>query len=278
MNKSSTTVIIPAFNEEAVINATLTSLLEDALPGEFEVIVVCNGCTDKTAQRARAAGGEVRVIELGRPSKTTAINTGLRLTKSPKVVLLDSDIVISTTSCRLLVNALDTPGTDAAIGHMKVNDQGCSFWVRAFYRVWSHHPYLINGKFAAAIAMTRAALDRIGELPDIIADDGYLQRMVPRSRVSVVRGVSFVANAPRKLSTLIRVRSRIHRGNRQLDQVVPLPPMENGPGLLATIMKKPSLWPDLPVYLSVVLASRVLSLTQSSRWERDVTTRQPVTE
>ena len=126
--------------------------------------------------------------------------------------------------------------------------------------------------------MTRAALDRIGELPDIIADDGYLQRMVPGNRVAVVRGVSFVANAPRKLSTLIRGRSRIHRGNRQLDQVVPQPPGENHPGLLATVMKKPSLWPDLPVYVSVVLASRALSLAQSSGWERDVTTRQPVAE
>ena len=40
-----TAIIIPAHNEAAVIVRTLTALHQDAMPGEFSVTVVCNGCT-----------------------------------------------------------------------------------------------------------------------------------------------------------------------------------------------------------------------------------------
>lgn len=281
MNRGSVAVVVPAFNEEAVIAGTLRSLLSDARPGEFDVIVVCNGCTDNTAQLARAQGRDVRVIELGKASKTAAINAGLRSVQSERVVLLDSDIRISTAACRMLVDALDDPGTDAAIGHMEIRDDGCSRLVRSFYRVWRNHPYLSSGKFAAAFAISKRALDEIGELPDIIADDSYLQRMIPRERTAVVDGVSFVARAPRELPALIRVRSRVHRGNLQLRQMThKLPAASNRArlGFVRATLRRPSLWPDVPVYVAVVVASRVLARKRKSGWERDATTRQPVTE
>jgi cellulose synthase/poly-beta-1,6-N-acetylglucosamine synthase-like glycosyltransferase len=36
-------VVIPAHNEAAVIGRCLSSILMDAEPGEFEVVVVCKG-------------------------------------------------------------------------------------------------------------------------------------------------------------------------------------------------------------------------------------------
>ena len=45
-------VVIPAHDEEAVIERCLGTLLADARAGEVEVVVVCNGCTDDTAARA----------------------------------------------------------------------------------------------------------------------------------------------------------------------------------------------------------------------------------
>lgn len=281
MNNDSTAVIIPAYNEEAVIVGTLRSLLSDARPGEFEVVVACNGCTDRTPRLARSVHRDIRVIELTEASKTAAINAGLRSVRSSKVVLLDSDIQISTAACRLLIDALDEPGTDAAIGHMEINDHDCSGLVKAFYRVWRNHPYLSNGKFAAAFAVSRNALDRIGDLPAVIADDSYLQRMIPADRVAVVDGVKFTANVPRELPTLIRVRSRVYRGNLQLDRVAPLQSSSGNKawsGFLFATLKRPSSWPDIPVYLVVAVASKLLALKGTSGWERDGTTRQPVGE
>ena len=49
-------LVIPAFNEEAVVGATVAALP----PGLFgRVIVAANGCTDRTADVARQAGAEV---------------------------------------------------------------------------------------------------------------------------------------------------------------------------------------------------------------------------
>jgi len=51
-------IIIPARNEASVIENTLRSLLASKLDRPMQVIVVANGCTDDTADRARAIAAE----------------------------------------------------------------------------------------------------------------------------------------------------------------------------------------------------------------------------
>src|SRR3954468_18969395 len=55
-------IVIPAHNEEAVIAGNLRRLLDGSKPGEFDVIVVANACTDGTAAAAAAVEG-VRVLD-----------------------------------------------------------------------------------------------------------------------------------------------------------------------------------------------------------------------
>src|SRR6266699_3852507 len=69
-------VIVPAHNEHSVISRTLKTMTARAIPGELEVIVVCNGCTDDTAAVAGNFGPPVRVIETGLAGKTLALNLG----------------------------------------------------------------------------------------------------------------------------------------------------------------------------------------------------------
>lgn len=281
MNHAPIDVIVPAYNEEEVIAGTLEHLLSDAQEGEFKVTVVCNGCRDRTAKVAREVSGNINVIELTEASKTAAINAGLRRVRSSKIVLLDSDIKISTDDCRALAEALDGAEVDAAIGHMAINDKGCARSVRAFYRVWIRHPYVRNGKFAAAFAISREAMDKIGELPAVIADDTYLKRMISDDRVAVVDGVQFRVNVPKDFATLIRVRSRVRRGNRQLAHYAPRrqpAPNANEENFFLSVCRRPSLWKDIPAYLVVSIASRILALKSTSAWERDTTTRQAVTD
>ncbi len=57
-------VVIPAHDEAAVIGRCLDALFTGFEPGELDVVVVCNGCTDDTASAARASGHPVRVVEL----------------------------------------------------------------------------------------------------------------------------------------------------------------------------------------------------------------------
>ena len=82
-------VIIPALNEEEPIGAVVQKCLTTGLPDE--VVVVDNGSTDRTAERARAAGA--RVVAEPTPGYGRACAAGVRAL-SPQttiVVFLDGD-------------------------------------------------------------------------------------------------------------------------------------------------------------------------------------------
>ena len=69
-------VVIPAHNEERVITSTLRSLQRGLAADELDVVVVCNGCTDRTADNVREGFPQARVLEIGRPSKAAAVAAG----------------------------------------------------------------------------------------------------------------------------------------------------------------------------------------------------------
>ena len=48
-------VAIPAHNEATVIRRLLDTLLHDTIAGEIEMAVVCNGCSDGTADIVRSS-------------------------------------------------------------------------------------------------------------------------------------------------------------------------------------------------------------------------------
>ena len=279
MKAAQLSVIIPAHNEESVIGRTLDTLLQQARPDEFEVIVVCNGCSDGTAALVRSRFPSVTVLERDEPSKPAALNAGISAAGGDAVLLLDADIELDVDAARALYDAVLRPGVEAAIGHMAVDTGGADWMVRAFYRIWMEHPYLRNGKFAAAIALSAAGLARVGNLPPVTADDTWLRRAIPAERVAVVDPVRFLVRAPRTVYSLVRVRSRSYRGNRELatsDTGTPADHSGEAFGLLKRVAVRPTLWPAACVYLAVTLAARGLSRRDSgARWERDLTTRTP---
>ena len=63
-------VIIPAHNEEKVLGRCLDALLADSRPGEMEIVVAANGCTDRTVEIARGYCNPVRVVEVSQPLST----------------------------------------------------------------------------------------------------------------------------------------------------------------------------------------------------------------
>jgi cellulose synthase/poly-beta-1,6-N-acetylglucosamine synthase-like glycosyltransferase len=98
-------VLIPAHNEQAVIGATLKTLMP-TIPAGCSVLVVADNCTDATAAVARQS--VVEVVERSdskRRGKGYALDYGLRhLSQNPPhaVVFLDADCRVSPGTVRLL--------------------------------------------------------------------------------------------------------------------------------------------------------------------------------
>lgn len=87
----SLSVIIPAHNEEKYIGPTLEAL-EAQDYGPFEVVIVANGCSDRTAEVAR--GRCHRLIVLSQKSLGVARNLGARMAKGEMLVFLDADTLL----------------------------------------------------------------------------------------------------------------------------------------------------------------------------------------
>ena len=101
--RPSVALLVPAHNEQAVIQATLHNLLTQLQPGD-SLLVVADNCTDDTAQLARQAGAEVveRFHEFDR-GKGFALDFGVRhLASQPPEVL-----VIVDADCQMAEGSLD---------------------------------------------------------------------------------------------------------------------------------------------------------------------------
>lgn len=91
----SLSVVIPAFNEEKRLPTTLAKMLSFLRErGEsFEIVVVDDGSSDRTAEVARAAGPEVRVLQNpGNRGKGYSVRNGMLNAKGDWRLMSDADL------------------------------------------------------------------------------------------------------------------------------------------------------------------------------------------
>ncbi len=85
-------IIIPAHNEEKYIESCLKSIKQQKY-SNYEIIVVCDSCTDKTKQIAKKY--TKKVYEIKKKNVSCARNTGARKATDDVLVFLDADCVIA---------------------------------------------------------------------------------------------------------------------------------------------------------------------------------------
>lgn len=119
-------VVIPAYNEEAVIAATVRSALQSEYPAPLRVIVVDDGSSDRTLDVLRREfGGDRRVLILSKPNggKASALNLGIERVSEPIFVTIDADTAVAPGALRLLVAHFSDERVGAVAGNAKVGNR-----------------------------------------------------------------------------------------------------------------------------------------------------------
>ncbi|MCW3989278.1 MAG: glycosyltransferase [Candidatus Bathyarchaeota archaeon] len=116
-------IIIPAHNEEAIIERAIESALETNYPNK-EIIVVDDGSTDRTPQIAfpYSRKGRIKLCQrnVASGSKAGALNYGLFFASGDIIVTVDADTLIERNSLRELVKPLGDPAFSATSGNVRI--------------------------------------------------------------------------------------------------------------------------------------------------------------
>lgn len=219
-------VIVPAYNEEAGIEAAVRSILASDHP--VEVIVVDDGSTDRTAAIVKALDlPGVRLIRQRNGGKPSALNAGIAAANHELVVMVDGDTVFEPETVRTLVQPFADSTVGAVSGNAKVLNRG------GLLGRWQHIEYVIGFNldrrlFDVAQCMPtvpgaiggfrKEALTAIGRVSsDTLAEDTDLTMALCRSGWRVLYEEHAIAwtEAPASLGALWKQRYRWSYGTFQ---------------------------------------------------------------
>ena len=154
--KPKVAVLIPAYNEEKVIERTIRAALNSNYPN-LRVIVIDDGSKDRTLEVARdafaneAALGKVLILGKKNSGKAEALNYGIEhIGDAELFVGIDADTIIAPDAISRLVPHFINPKVGAIAGNAKVGNR-VNLWTR-----WQALEYITSQNFE------RRALDVLG--------------------------------------------------------------------------------------------------------------------
>jgi cellulose synthase/poly-beta-1,6-N-acetylglucosamine synthase-like glycosyltransferase len=116
-------LVFSAFDEASCIRQKIENCLAlDYPPDRLEIVVGCDGCSDRTAELARAAGGDrVQVHELSpRAGKASVLTRLVPAAQGDVVVLTDANVMLEPGALRALVRRFRDPAVGAVVGRLQL--------------------------------------------------------------------------------------------------------------------------------------------------------------
>jgi cellulose synthase/poly-beta-1,6-N-acetylglucosamine synthase-like glycosyltransferase len=151
------TVGICAYNEGNNIGKLLQNVLSDQkLSGDSEVLVVCSGCTDNTADVVNEfAAKDSRVkayFEKERNGKASAINYILSKAKSDTILFISADTLPKKGAFKKLTHKLQTPNVGIVSGNPVPVNSTNSLVGRIVQLMWHFHGHVFEELNDAGLA------------------------------------------------------------------------------------------------------------------------------
>ncbi len=120
-------VLIPCFNEERVLEATVASVLNSSNVRIARIICIDDGSTDRTAEvihrLQRQYGEVVKCLRQANAGKAAALNHGLAHVTTASFACIDADTQLLATTLHNLACAFSERGVVAVSGHLAVGDR-----------------------------------------------------------------------------------------------------------------------------------------------------------
>lgn len=267
-------VIVPAHNEATVVGRTLEPLATAAASGVIELIVVCNGCTDRTADTARTYAG-VTVLETEVASKVTALNLGDETATLWPRLYLDADTTITMTAVAQVFATLRSDSVLAARPSSSFDVDGADRIVRSYYRARSRIAWFRTALWGAgAYGLSEVGHRRIGPFPMLTGDDLWVDAQFRPDEKCVVKTEPTAVTVPRDRISLLHMLQRVYRGKSEIVGT-------RGPGgtarAVAGSIRGPRSAVDAGTYVWItLLARRAAVRTTNKSWERDDSSRRAV--
>ncbi len=223
-------VLIPAFNEERVIERSVSHVLasEDV---RLEVIVIDDGSKDRTSEIVEQAFGKderIRLITLDNGGKAHALNHGLALARSEIVIALDADTQFEVRTIARLARWFAGDDRLAAVaGNAKVGNRVnvVTKWQALEYITAQNLERRALARLGAMAVVPgavgawrkQAILDIGGYPPETLAEDQDLTIAVQRAgwHVAYDQGAVAWTEAPQSFRQLARQRFRWAYGTIQ---------------------------------------------------------------
>jgi glycosyltransferase involved in cell wall biosynthesis len=178
--RAAVSIIVPAHNEERLLGATLDALsaAAPALGEPFEIVVVDDASTDRTAEIARAHGARVVAVRLRHIA--AARNAGAGEAQGDVLIFVDADTIVPET---VLVQAVAAVRAGAVGG-------GARAQMAAGHARWAEHmmsvasSFMLTMRWAAGcfVFARRDAFDRAGGFDEryYASEEIHLSRALKR--------------------------------------------------------------------------------------------------
>jgi len=224
--KNTIAVCILAYNEQKHIARTIKSITDNNSDIDFDIIVYANGCTDNTVQIVNdltSSYPNLSVRDIKEPGKPNAWNTAFHENKDKEIIVFsDADIEPEEGSIKVLYETLThSDGTSLA---------SCQYWSQehslsleqkftGFLQIPIKQSYL-TGHFYAIKSSAYASVftkQNLSGIPlGVVAEDGFVQRLVPASQFKIIDKKCFYE--PPSIQDYLKYLARVRWQKEQIER------------------------------------------------------------
>lgn len=203
LDKPKVTLFIPAYNEEKLLGKTLARIRNQDYPGEFELLVIDNASTDRTAAIAKEYGA--RVITEETKGNRFAVERGFKEARGEIVVQTDAD----TRPTKSFLSAILKPYEDPeviAVG-TRVKFFGCSPLINILINLAA----LVNPResmWGLSLSARKSAWEKVGGFNkgfDLNADAYFTLALRKIGKVVIVKNYYMLASGRRYAGNLFDI-------------------------------------------------------------------------